>query len=178
MCVFLTVPREKKSDTAVNGSPSGPLTELQVITSQELLHLGKKTDKSKSKEKLDEEENTPMLKAEHGLDSHEDRGSGVQYSKNDIPKITVEEVDDTTVVSYTYGDKHAEDDPEVVTHNRGQKISSVENKESETVDQTQTADTQEPTAEFVVESPALLNEVEKLFDAKRVSFSGDSKTTL
>lgn len=174
MYVFFIVPREKKSDTAINGSPSGPLTELQVITSQELLHLGKKTDKSKSKEKLAEEENTPMLKAEHGLENHEDRGSGVQYSKDDIPKITVEEVDDTTVVSYAYGDKHDEDDLEVVTHNDGQKISSVENKESETVDQTETVDTQEP----AVESSALLNEVEKLFDVKCVSFDGDSKTTL
>lgn len=164
--LYIIVPHSKKEAT-VNGCPSGPMTELQVITSQELLHLGKSKDSAKTSHEPDVEEKVPMLKEDCVEENHVDQGSD-KYSK-DIRNEEAGNNDGDAVNDdkNTNNSTNIQDQNEETSFDR-EKSNSLNNIEK----------IQEPKIEIGIESSTLLNEVGKLLEVKRVSFDDSQKTTL
>lgn len=163
------MPSEKRTALS-NGNPSGPMTELEVITSDDLLDLGK-ARKSRNTENPRDEEDTPMLKSQQGADNHDELESSphsteeVQDSKSDVRDTnnTTSNNPNTDNTDSSKGDKTQEqsEDSDI------KPLTSSDNLAAK-----------EPSIEYGIESSALLNEVGKLLEAKHVSFDSDQKTTL
>lgn len=168
--LYIIVPQSKKEAT-VNGCPSGPMTELQVITSQELLHLGKSKDGAKTSHEPDVEEKVPMLKEDSVEENHVDQGSD-KYSKD----VRNEEAGNNGGDAVN-DDKNTNNSQNDTTDIQNQnKESSFDREKSNSVNNIEKI--QEPKIEIGIESSTLLNEVGKLLEVKRVSFDDSQKTTL
>ena len=169
---IFSVPHEKRLEAAaaMNGGPSGPMTELEIITTDQLLDMGKEHT-SEVSEYPGDEEKMPMLESEEGIEDPTEQGTNVQDTDKPSVAVSQSNISDITENQNTNNSDNVKD---------YQKPSDSSESIPNTVNLNHTDNkaTPEPTIEFGIESTSLFNEVGKLLEAKHVSFDNEQKTSI